>query len=382
VIAIRNTFKGGIIGLLCFFGLNGSGFCQSFFHADTSVASERYGSVSTGKLPERVIESLEKANPDFNEWIEFFHLKTLHENPPMLGEFILEADRIIFIPRFLPDPSITYLVKFSFPKLSSFLKEEIGYEEIYMDEFVLDVPESNATSVILLTPDSSVLPANVLRTYIYFSAPMGFQNPYEHIEIYEMDQRLKDPFVVVPEGLWNEDRTRLTLLFHPGRIKQGVGPNMTQGSIFEEGRTYRLVINQEWKDANGNALENSYESSFTAGPEIREQIRYKQWTLTPSADGSRSTLIVETNHPIDEGIAQRMLSVRPKNGELLQTETEFVSPTKIALHWNIVSSEVFELLIDPRLEDICGNTPLNRFDYELGKRKVSTEPLIRDFEMK
>ena len=37
-------------------------------------------------------------------------------------------------------------------------------------------------------------------------------------------------------------RHRLTLLFHPGRVKRGVGPNEALGPPLRSGETFRLVV--------------------------------------------------------------------------------------------------------------------------------------------
>jgi hypothetical protein len=50
--------------------------------------------------------------------------------------------------------------------------------------------------------------------------------------------------------LWDNEQMRLTVLFDPGRIKRGLVSQEELGMATQAGRKYRLVIDQDWPDAN------------------------------------------------------------------------------------------------------------------------------------
>ncbi|NIP93248.1 MAG: hypothetical protein GWO24_07240, partial [Akkermansiaceae bacterium] len=82
------------------------------------------------------------------------------------------------------------------------------------------------TTVTHVAPGADVLPFNLLKFYLHFSAPMTRGRAYQHITLRHHDgQPVADPFLELPEELWNPEMTRLTILLDPGRIKRGLLPN-------------------------------------------------------------------------------------------------------------------------------------------------------------
>ena len=143
---------------------------------------------------------------------------------PLLGKYLLSSDSLIFTPRFSPDPTITYVVNFRVKKSAPLITSEFVFPD-----------KSTATALLNVSPAHS-LPANALRVYLNFDQPMGLQNPFDFIQLTSEDGKvIKDAFVEYKQGLWNHNRTRLTLLFHPGRIKQGVALNRILGPVFQSG---------------------------------------------------------------------------------------------------------------------------------------------------
>ncbi len=375
----KNFIKGGLIGLLCIY-FSFKGFSQSFFYAETITSSSQYGEVRTTQLSEEAISQLKRIKLSKEEWSSLFNLKTKSTNPPVLGTYSIQNDQIVFTPRFLPDPSVTYFVNFSYEALNQLLGKITG-QGTFTETVQFASPEASNPRVIRISPEISEIPMNVLRIYIHFSAPMSFQNPYDFIAIEnDAGELLTEPFVIVPEGLWNIDRTRLTLLFHPGRIKRGVGPNMTHGNILEIGKSYSLKIHNSWKGSNGKELEKTFEKTFIVSNSLNEVIQYDQWKLN-ATKGEMDQLLVKTLHPLDQPLSTRMLFIRTSAGQLIPSRVEFKNATELIIYWSNRPETDFELLIDPRLEDVCGNTPLNTFDYESGGRVVSNELLIRQFSI-
>ena len=104
-------------------------------------------------------------------------------------------------------------------------------------------------------PSADVLPENLLKFYVHFSAPMGSGRSYEHIHLLDEANRPVDlPFLELAEELWSADLLRLTLLIDPGRIKREVKPLEDVGPALVAGRRYTLVISSGLRDAQGHRL--------------------------------------------------------------------------------------------------------------------------------
>ena len=111
------------------------------------------------------------------------------------------------------------------------------------------------TVVESVYPSAEILPENLLRFYLQFSAPMSRGEAYTHIRLLDAAGRaVADPFLELNEELWSGDGRRFTLLFDPGRIKRGLKPREEVGPVLEAGKSYTLVIDRQWPDAQGNPL--------------------------------------------------------------------------------------------------------------------------------
>lgn len=375
---IFTNSKGGLIGSLCYLFLSINLAGQSFFFAETSASSVNFGEIRTTQLPEEIANRLRESNLNQQEWSSFFNLKTESSNPAVLGDYSVRNNQIVFTPRFLPDPSISYIISFSNAKLNSIFDTSLN-NEIFTEKVNFSAIDSKEPEVVSISPDLTTFPENILRIYVEFNSPMSFENPYHFISIKNnQGEQLVEPFVIIPEGLWNIDRTRLTILFHPGRIKRGVGPNMTEGDILENGKKYIMEISKEWKGSSGKTLNSSFQKSFTVSYPLREKINFIEWDLIANEDG---VLYIKTLHPLDQVLAKRMLFIKAKEGDIQPSRVEFISAYQLRITWSKQSVSEYELIIDPRLEDICGNNPLNAFDYESGNLVTSKEMLKRSFSI-
>ncbi|MEO0931908.1 MAG: hypothetical protein AAFY14_14880, partial [Pseudomonadota bacterium] len=81
-----------------------------------------------------------------------------------------------------------------------------------------------ATTVVdEIYPSGDVVPENLLRMYLYFSGPMAEADILPHIRLRHEDATAVDGvFLSNRFDLWSPDRTRLTLLLDPGRVKTGL----------------------------------------------------------------------------------------------------------------------------------------------------------------
>ncbi len=376
------VLKGGTVGLLCFLLTIHFVSAQSFFSAQTLPKMPNYGTITTRLVPEDIVASIEDHNFTFEQWSAFFNVKTNPNGPAVIGSYKIVDNHLAFSPKFLPDPNIRYFVNFSYPALAQLLSHSISEQTTYTDVVSFEPPETTQPKITAVIPNLEIVPANLLRFYVFFSAPMGLENPYEFITIEDSDGNvLVDPFVIIPEGLWNIDRTRLTLLLHPGRVKQGVGPNMTEGDILLAGNDYTLKIDARWKGASGESLKESFSREINATNPLRKAINVNLWALRAINQNNIGVLTIVTDHPLDQPLAKRMLYIMNKEGKILPSQVEFTSAEEIKVLWRSDGSNELELHIDHRLEDVCGNTPVYAFDLEDGSRNEPSGEIMLTFKV-
>jgi len=86
-------------------------------------------------------------------------------------------------------------------------------------------------------PSAAALPANQLKFYVQFSAPMSRGEAWKHIRLLNHEGKPVDlPFLELDQELWDPNYQRLTILFDPGRIKRGLLPREEAGPIIEQGK--------------------------------------------------------------------------------------------------------------------------------------------------
>jgi hypothetical protein len=342
---------------------------------DKNIESPTYGLISILGLSQETLDELAKEELADKNWTIFFNVRVVDASQPMMGAYEIASEAITFQPRFLPDPNISYEVSFSSNGLKTLFPKTRETQEFSATVSFDEAFKSPKVEAVF--PTSQLLPANMLRLYVQFSSPMGLKNPYEYIRIVREDNvGIKEPFVEMEEGLWSRDRTRLTLLIHPGRIKRGVGPNITQGEVFEEGQSYRLEISDEW------GLDSDHVKQFKITESVRSTIDLKEWEIMAPNSESSEILTIKTKKMLDKAIGERMVSVIDENG----------SQIKGLFHYNSVNMTLsfipeqkwnatrYSILVNPRLEDVCGNTPMSEFDVEGNRKTVGGQLLELSFE--
>src|SRR5262249_16103659 len=150
------------------------------------------------------------------------------------------------------------------------------------------------------------LPENQLKFYLHFSAPMGKGGSYSHIRLLDDKGRaVQAPFLELDEELWDAQQRRFTLFLDPGRIKRGLKPREEVGPVLEEGKSYTLVVDKSWNEAEGNVLRDSFRKKFTVGPPDNDPIDPDKWKFrSPSAvtPNEREPLTVNFPKPLDHAL--------------------------------------------------------------------------------
>lgn len=331
--------------------------------------SSQYGSINLVGLQPELLHALSQLGD--NDLASFFYIRVKNAQMNVLGRYLVTDTSLVFIPRFLPDHQIEHYAHIDFDKFGNLLPTDLTGKKIFQLSFHRH--NENLTHVTSFLPQGDTLPNNVLRGYIRFSGSMGLANPYKFIQVFDSHGKTVDePFVEMPEGLWDETRSRLTLLFHPGRIKRGVGPNISKGSIFKSGKNYTIQILKTWKDVHGKQLKEDFVKTFYVSAAVRKRIDTNDWLIDVPSIQTRVPLVVTPTHTLDIVLVSRMMRIY-QNDQMIAGEWRsdrnglelFFVPEE---YWTNGS---YTLMVDPHLEDICGNTLLSPFDVESEIRQES-----------
>ena len=284
------------------------------------------------------------------------------ELPPMAGRTEVDPAGIRFVPRFGFSPGGTYRVL-------------VGSGSGPPRQFTLTRPSDRGratTRVEEVYPTARCLPCNQLRMYVWFSAPMSEGGAERHVRVLDddSDEELPDVLLAMEPELWDRTRRRLTVLFDPGRIKQGLRPNLEAGFPLAPGRAVRLVVDTELKDARGRLLAASFERRYDVGPDLRGHVSPAAWKVTPPVAGTRKPLVVRFDRPLDHALLLRCLSVHagaepggaPMKGVVAVGEEERSWAFVPRVAWPVGDHH---LDVAPILEDPAGNSVARVFDRDL-----------------
>jgi hypothetical protein len=217
-------------------------------------------------------------------------------------------------------------------------------------------------------PTSNRLPENQLKFYLHFSAPMTQGNVYRHIKLLGPAGKEVDlPFLELQDELWDAQGKRFTLLFDPGRIKRGLKPREELGPVLEEGKTYTLVIDRKWTDAEGQPLQKSYRKTFKVLAPQNNRPDPKEWKLQPPRAGASKPLTVRFPRPLDHALLHRVLWVADANGKIIAGT---VTVSHEETRWHFAPQQpwragTYALVVQTTLEDLAGNNIERPFEVDV-----------------
>ena len=293
--------------------------------------------------------------------------------PSMNGKYNLADDRIEFRPQFPLQPGVRYRATF-------YAKSGRPVTSVFQ---IPSQKREPSTVVQEIYPKADVLPENLLKFYLYFSAPMSGGHIYEHIRLTdERGKVIELPFLEIDEELWNREMTRLTLFIDPGRIKRGVTPLEEIGPSLEAGKSYTLRIDSSWLDATGTPLKQSFEKKFRVVEPDREPPDLAKWELAAPKAGTKDPLKITFPDPMDHALAMRMISVDKTEGTTRIEQQDRV--------WLFVPDEPwkagsYRLLVQTTIEDLAGNNVGKPFEVDLFsdvQKRLTREVVERAFEVR
>ncbi|UTW48536.1 Ig-like domain-containing protein [Bacterioplanoides sp. SCSIO 12839] len=223
---------------------------------------------------------------------------------------------------------------------------------------------SQLVQVSAVYPTADTLPENLLRFYIYFSEPMETENTLSHIHLKnDQGKKLEGVFLENKLSLWSPDRTRLTLLFDPGRVKTGLVAHNAYGRALTPGSTYHLSIDAAAINQLGCSSE--YIKTFTVTEADYDKPDLSNWVISSPNTETRENLMIDFNAPIDHVSLAYRIRVKDSNNksvagsiDLGTNEQQWIfSPIK---SWQ--NNIQYKVVVDPVLEDIAGNRITGLFD--------------------
>ncbi len=337
-------------------------------------------------LSKNAVAKFVESKPELASWQAVFRVAVEGQTTParaMLGTYKADGESMIFEPRFPLAPGTEYRATFDPAKLP-------GQPAGKPITIKLTVPRADAppAAVSAIYPSPDTLPENTLRLYIHFTAPMSRGNCYQHIKLLRADGTVVAyPFLELGEELWNPDATRFTLLFDPGRIKQGLVPREELGPPVEAGKSYSLVIDKDWTDGNGREMKESFKKAFKVSKPDDTPIDPENWKLKTPTSGGKRPLAVAFPKPLDWALLDRMVWVADAAGKVAEgtiavseKETKWAfTPTK---PW---AAGKYQLVVNTNLEDVCGNRVGSPFEIDVFKtptRRLEVKTVSRNFDIK
>ena len=318
----------------------------------------RAGVVEVRGLDSRAVRTLRRLPPEAGVWTSVLRVAVGPDGPPMAGRYVLEGRTLRFMPAFPLEPGRTYQARLDLGRLGD---EGVSPVEARLTPAPAVGP---APRLLAIYPSGPGAPQNLLRLYLQFSAPMSSVSPGALILLDQDGRALEEPFLPLGYELWSPDRTRLTVLVDPGRVKRGVLPQ----PVLNAGERYTLVVGNDWRDAQGRPLATGASHRFKAGPPERRALDLGAWRVAPPQTGTRSPLRLTFDRPLDRALLSSALGVSTALGERLDGQVAVEAGEE---RWSFTPArpwtpQTYQVVAQPWLEDTAGNRPGRPFEREGG----------------
>lgn len=298
------------------------------------------------------------------------YVDELSEAPALIGESSLSGDELRFEPRYPLASGMRY-------------RAELHLEGSEPVIHVFELPAAQAgvrARVEAIYPSGDVLPENLLRIYLHFSAPMSRGNAYSHISLIDdvTQESVELPFLELEQELWDPAGQRLTVLFDPGRIKRGLVPNVEAGLPLVPGRSYRFRVSENWLAADQRPLAEPFEKRFSVVPADYDSPKPSDWKIQAPAAGGKDPVVVTFNAAVDQALALRLIDIIATGQTVVSGES---SLTANETRWLFTPQAPwrtgrYRIRIESTLEDPSGNSVLRPFETLPDARQAAAVPAV------
>ncbi len=219
--------------------------------------------------------------------------------------------------------------------------------------------------VTALYPSAGCVPANLLRVYVVFSEPMERGHLRQSVALYDVDNnRVPSPFLNLRTELWTPDQTAVTLVLDPGRIKQGVGPNVMAGAPLKTEGHYRVVIDGPIRAAATRMRPQPSTHDFCVTEPNRTPLSPESWSLEPVTAGTWDPIVLRFDRMMDFGNGPGRIQFLASNGEPVAGTLLFGADNRSfrfvpATSW---MNADYRVVLHRDLEDAAGNRFAVAFD--------------------
>ena len=274
----------------------------------------------------------------------------------MAGRLVRDGADLCFVPRFTFLDGTTYTLTVAGATAAVLVRARSG--------------RLATTEVTEICPTAAEVPSNLLRLYVWFSAPMSEGCVAEYVRLARDDGSIIAGALLPTEHeLWDAARRRLTVLLDPARIKRGLAAHQVAGYPLRSGEPFRLVVDSGFRDAQGLTLRAPAQRRYEVGGEERRHVDPGNWILTVPPAGTSESLQVAFGRPLDHGLLARCVHVSGPGGRLVDG-TPQIGPVEQS--WQLVprrtwASGSHQLIVDPVLEDLAGNSVSRVFARALAR---------------
>lgn len=277
---------------------------------------------------------------------------------PIAGRYTYENEVLSFTPAFEFSAGQHYLVRIQDAKSTEFIAFRMTQDS-----------EMQPAAVTAIFPGGETLPENTLRFYIHFSRPMKPHVALEYIKLRDASGKVDEAaFMKFKQELWNEDRTQLTILVDPGRIKREVATNRMLGPALISNHRYELVVEPGWPAADGKSVLTGFSKSFLVTEALREKPNVELWSVTTPQLGTRKPLSIEFDRPFDHQLLSKELVVGVEGGQKINGEIE-IGDDEVSWHFTpnkAWTNENVLIVVSSFLEDVAGNNFQSLLDHRAG----------------
>lgn len=289
--------------------------------------------------------------------------------PPMAGRLVHAGEDLCFVPRYPFLAGTTYTVLVDGVEAASLVRPR---------------PDRPAVAEVLaIYPATPEVPRNLLRMYVWFSVPMSEGCARSHVRLVDQSgAEMAGTLLDMEHELWDPQRRRLTVLLDPARIKRGLVAHRRIGYPLQTGEPFRVVVDQDFRDAHGSGLRVAGTRSYAVGADERRRVDPAGWRLAPPAVGTVERFEVGFDRPLDHALIGRCLRVFDPSGDPVDGAAE-IGPAERS--WRFRPNRPWadgdhRLVVDPVLEDLAGNSVGRVFDRDL-ESAAGGEPLLSDAQL-